>query len=175
MIYLGGAQWKRVFSTVLVGLIFIWFWYQGPLNKPIQLVNLVSNESAFLSPIFIQDQADPQQKKFGLIASEQSHNNGPRYYGLVGKVKQIQPYGLIADPHHQPAMMATVGEAMYQRAILFNSSLTAQLKSALDMFYIELRDQSNKFATLYRKHRIDGIYKRLCWPNYFRDQYFSTG
>jgi len=149
MVSLGGAQWKRIFATLLVGLVFVWFWSQGPLNKSAQLVNLVSNESEFLAPIFIQDQADSQQKQFGLIASERPKNKGPSYYGLVGKIKQPQSYGLIADPHHQPSMVASVGEAIYQRATLFNPSLSAQLKSALDMFYVEQRDHSNKFAKLY--------------------------
>ncbi|KAF3982114.1 MAG: FMN-binding protein [Methylococcales symbiont of Hymedesmia sp. n. MRB-2018] len=142
-------QWKQFAVTLLVGIIFFWFWSQGSLNKPAQLINLVENESAFLIPIFIQDNTEIPQKTFGLLSSKKTENTGVSPYKLVGQKNMTKSYGLIADPHHQPSMFAEVGEAIHQRAKLFNSSSTAILKSALDMFYIEQRNVEGKLSGLY--------------------------
>lgn len=142
-------QWKRLSITLLVGIIFFWFWSQGPLNKSSQLLSLESNNSEFLIPIFIDDKGEKQTKQFGLVTSDQTKNSGVRDYVLVGQTKDPPLYGLIADPHHQASMIAYVGEAMLQRATLFYPSVTVTLKSALDMFYIEQRNNDGKIAGLY--------------------------
>lgn len=141
-----GKQWKRISATLFVGIIFSLFWSQGPLNKSVEMANLVSNESAFLIPVFIQDQAREQQKGFGFVDDDQSREFD---YGLLGKEKKTSSYGLIADPNHQAAMISEVGEVMHQRAKLFNPSWQSQLKSALDMFYVELSDSDGKFSGIY--------------------------
>lgn len=142
-------QWKKFSMTLLVGVIFFWFWSQGPLNKSSQLLDFESNDSGFLLPIFIGEKTEKQQKQFGLVISEQPERSGVRDYVLVGKIKTNKQYGLIADPHHQASMIAEVGESMRQHATQFHSSATTTLKSALDMFYIEQRNSDGQFSGLY--------------------------
>lgn len=139
--------------SLLVGIIFLWFWSQGPLNKPNTQLNFVSNESEFLRPIFIQSDSNMSQKQFGLLAADQVKSGGVHDYQLVEKERKTNTHGLIADQHHQAAMVAVVGEEMQQRARLFYPIATTDLKSALDMFYIEIRNKVGRFTGLYLESR----------------------
>lgn len=142
-------QWKKYAASLFVAIIFCWFYLQGPFNKLVESTNLIVNESKFLTPIFIQDQQRVQQKKFGLVSEEQAKIAGVSFYKLVGRKKAVKTYGLIADQHHKPSMKAEVGEEIQKHATLLNADLTTELKNALDMFYVELRDKDERLAGLY--------------------------
>jgi NosR/NirI family nitrous oxide reductase transcriptional regulator len=141
-------QHKRVITTLVVGLTFLYFWIEGPLQGKNAVINLERGETEFLSPKLIPDKLAGEQNKFGLIKDDQLLSQN-QYFGLTGKERKIKTFSIIADQHNNPAMIKKVGEDMLEHAKIFQLLTKLKISTAVDMFYIEIRSEQNIFEGIY--------------------------
>ncbi len=140
------GQHKRLFATLIIGFMFLYFWVEGPLQKRSTITNLESSNSEFLIPKLILDTPVVEKNEFGLIRV--NHPTSP-YFGLVGRRRLPKMFSLVADQQNNPSMVKEVSENMLTHATAFQPSIKKTLKTAVDMFYLKLHNRQNQLSGLY--------------------------
>jgi NosR/NirI family nitrous oxide reductase transcriptional regulator len=140
------GQHKRLLATLAIGFIFIYFWIEGPIQARSTITNLESSRSEFLIPKLISDTPIAEKNEFNLI--EDNQPTSP-YYGLIGQKTRSKLFSLIADQQNTPSMVKEVAENMLSHATTLLPSVEKTLKTAIDMFYLELHDKHGKLSGLY--------------------------
>ncbi len=136
----------KIRASVLLALIFTYFWVYGPLQEVEPLFNQIAGDSTFLQPIMLGK--DHSNSEFTIINSAQESHFG---YKLINwRTKSDKSFfGLIADSRLSPAMDEALGLEILQRAKKHSFEHgQAVLKTALDMYYVEY-SKNNKLTELY--------------------------
>jgi NosR/NirI family nitrous oxide reductase transcriptional regulator len=137
--------WQKSGLTVLVAVVFAFFWINGPLQEPQPVFEFEEHMSGFAEPIRFGDET--QTSRFGLTAAREEHP----YYRIMS-LKQRSPrlFAVIGDARNNPGLGADVAAMVLDggKAVAANPDNVA-LKTALDMYYVEERDAAGNVSQLY--------------------------
>lgn len=135
---------KKVIATVIVAVIFLFFWIKGPLMQSIEVLSLESIETKYSKPVLVGE--DGVDKKdilaYNTLAIHEEQSFG---YGLIiNKKTQNNNWGFIADTKNNPNLSLKHKATVLKHAKSFtNQSENTSIHTSIDMYYATILDNEN--------------------------------
>ncbi len=143
--FIVSGEQKKVIATLVVAVVFLYFWINGPLLKVLEAVSLESIETKYSIPVMIgEDGIDNKKrsKSFNTIRFEEEESFG---YGLLSvKKTQDNNWGFIADEKHNPALSKELEIKVFDHAKEFSKQEEkVEIHSSMDMYYSTISGKEN--------------------------------
>ncbi|MFQ5634120.1 MAG: 4Fe-4S binding protein [Gammaproteobacteria bacterium] len=138
-------SWQKIGLTVVAGAAFAWFWINGPLQEPPPVFEFEEHVEGFGEPVRVGEEYVPP--KFALVGELEEH---PYYHVMTARSDPQPTFGIIGDSRNNPGLDPAVGEQVLRHAQrLAARPENVTLKTALDLYYAEERDDGGKPVQLY--------------------------
>lgn len=142
---------RKIIATLLVAVVFLYFWINGPLLHTIETLSLESIETKFSKPIMVG--------KDGINNKEQSASfntvkfNEEKTFGhglIIEKRTPNKNYGFIADVKNNPGLSKEIEEKILKHATQFSENeQRLKVHPSIDMYYVTISDKNDVQPTIY--------------------------
>lgn len=137
--------WQKLGLTTLATAAYAFFWINGPLQEPQPVFEFEEHMAGFGEPVRLGEET--QTTRFGVTADREEH---PYYHVMTAKKQPPRMFSVIGDARTNPGLSEEVAALVLSgaKAVAGNPD-SVTLKTALDMYYAEERDQDGKLVQLY--------------------------
>lgn len=140
---------KKIIATIIVAIIFLFFWINGPLLQSIEVLSLESIETKYSRPVMIGNNGVNKRTNItnNTIAINEQQTFG---YGLlIGKKEIPINWGFIKDNKNNLLFSADKKEAIIKHVkTLYKSEETVRSHTSSDMFYATISEDKNPIIYL---------------------------
>lgn len=142
---LSGVPWRKLGLSGLIIAAYAYFWVNGPLQEPQPVFEFTETVTGYDAPVRVGEER--ALHKFGVLVE---HEEAPYYRVITVKVNKPTFHGIVADPRNNPSLTEDVANLVFHRAQeRAENPDGVTLKTALDMYYVEERDQAGSLRQLY--------------------------
>lgn len=140
--------WRKLGLTALVAAAYGYFWVNGPLQERQPVFEFEEHVTGFAEPVRMGNEY--QTPITGMIPERERH---AFYHVMEAKPEPRRLFGVIGDARTNPGLSEDVAKLVYNdaRAIAANPD-GVKLKTALDMYYTEERDNNGRLVQLYMEN-----------------------
>ena len=142
------VSWQKLGLTAVAAAGFAYFWVNGPLDEPQPVFEFEEHVTGFAEPVKFGEEY--QTPVTGVMPPREEHAH---YHVMAARELPRRVYGVIGDARTNPGLKEEVAQLVYNgaRAVATNPD-GVKLKTALDMYYTEERDQDGKLVQLYMEN-----------------------
>lgn len=142
---------RKIIATLVVAVVFLYFWINGPLMQTIEVLSLESIKTKYSAPLTVgQDGVDKkgQLTSFNTLEFEEEEAFG---YGLIIEKKTPNNnWGFIADVKNNPGLSDELKTKITEHAIQFSDKKhKVEVHPSMEMYYSTISDTSNKTTRIY--------------------------
>lgn len=152
---LSSVPWRKIGLSALVVAAYAFFWINGPLQEPQPVFEFTETVTGFDAPVRVGEEKAPPI--FGVVEAQEK---APYHAVISVREKKPLTYSVVADARNNPSLTQDVADLVFYSAKAradYPEGVT--IKTALDMFYTEGRDQAGKLQQLYFENT--GLNKRI--------------
>lgn len=131
---------KKVIATVIVAIVFLFFWVNGPLLDTPEILSVEHEASEYGEPVMVG--GDGVNKKNNLAAYQTLSFEEEQHFGyglILDKEREIKTYGMIANATTTPSLSKEIAGKIVEHAEIYAPAQSkVVLKPSLDMYYAEI-------------------------------------
>lgn len=133
-------------ATLIVAIVFLFFWVNGPLMDTPEIISVEHEASEYGEPVMVgQDGVDKknEQSSFNTLNLEDEEHFG---WGLIlNKKKNLKMYGMVADASTTPSFSKEIALKIHDHAELYApEGSKVVLKPSMDMYYAEINSKEDQ-------------------------------
>ncbi len=141
----------KIIATVLVAVVFLYFWINGPLLQTIEVLSLESIQTKYSAPVMVwKDGVDKkgQLTSFNTLEFEEEETFG---YGLIIEKKTPNNnWGFIADVKNNPGLSEELATDILDHAKQFsNKTRKVEVHPSMEMYYSTISDTNTHKTNIY--------------------------
>lgn len=142
---------RKVIATLLVAVVFLYFWMNGPLLQQLEVLSMETIETQYSQPLIVgEDGVDKKEAitTFKTIHIEEEETFG---YGLILKNKTPDNHwGFIADAKHNPGLSVELKNKIYEHAQTYaGEEMLVNVYPSMDMYYATIVHPKNNKSIIY--------------------------
>ena len=144
-------EFRKIIATIIVAIVFLYFWTNGPLLQTLDIISLETIETKFSKPILVGNDGVDRKKKqtsFKTITFNEEKTFG---YGLLlNKKKPKKHWGFIANAKNNPGLSKELASKILEHAQEFsNNNSTVALKPSMELYYAALTNNTTEDISIY--------------------------
>ncbi len=133
-------------ATVIVAIVFLFFWVNGPLMDTPEIINVEHEESEYGEPVMVGQ--DGVNKKNNLAAYNTINVSDEEHFGwglILDKEKELKTFGMVADASTTPSLSKDIASKIHDHAEIYApEGSKVILKPSMEMYYAEIHSEGNK-------------------------------
>ncbi len=139
---------RKIIATIIVAIVFLYFWMNGPLLQNIEILSLESIKNVYSKPVMVGEKGVNKGSKSNFKTLNLSEENKFGYGLLLNKKIIAKNWGLIADANNNPGLSKTIQKEILEHAIYFSDkNKKVALKPAMGLYYATI--SNNKTTSIY--------------------------
>jgi len=135
----------KIIATLMVAIVFLFFWINGPILHTIEVLNLESIESKYSNPIFINKNLSNKKNKItnNTIVLEDTKEES---FGLLLNKKKTKNWGLIKNDEDYPNLSLHQKKNILKHVKkLYKQQAKITIHKATKMYYATVNNKNKTF------------------------------
>lgn len=142
---------RKIIATLLVAVVFLYFWMNGPLLQQIEVLSMETIETQYSQPLIVGE--DGVDKKEAITTFKTIHIEEEKTFGyglILEKKTPDNHWGFIADVAHNPGLSDELKDKIGKHANdCASEQQLVKVLPSMEMYYATLTDTTTNIADVY--------------------------